>query len=319
MRCGNCGRELQDGVKFCPGCGTPAAPANFSSPVEPPAVSFGDAPRAPLSGIGTAQAGKKSGCGKVLLILLGVGLLLVVGLAVAGYFGFKYAEDKLKSSAAYALAVKTLKESPEAAERLGEVRETGFPLGAFNESADGTGSAAFVMSVKGSKASGQYDVNLARRGGRWEMRTGRVTTAGGDAFVIWPAGGADGLPPPPVGGADDASPPSAGDDDTSPPPPTGTGAVISGGVINGKAVSKPAPAYPAVARAARAAGVVTVEVVVDEKGRVASARAVSGHPLLRASAEAAARQARFSPTLLSGHPVKVRGVLTYNFEAPPPQ
>jgi len=40
---------------------------------------------------------------------------------------------------------------------------------------------------------------------------------------------------------------------------------------------------------------------------------VSGHPLLRGAAEQAARGARFSPTLLSGQPVKVSGVITYNF------
>jgi len=43
---------------------------------------------------------------------------------------------------------------------------------------------------------------------------------------------------------------------------------------------------------------------------------VSGHPLLRAAAVAAARGARFSPTKLSGQPVKVSGVITYNFVAP---
>jgi protein TonB len=58
---------------------------------------------------------------------------------------------------------------------------------------------------------------------------------------------------------------------------------------------------------------VTVQITVDEGGRVVSASAVSGHPLLRAAAEGAARQARFSPTLLSGQPVKVTGVITYNF------
>jgi protein TonB len=48
---------------------------------------------------------------------------------------------------------------------------------------------------------------------------------------------------------------------------------------------------------------------------VTKAQAVSGHPLLRAAAEAAARQASFSPTLLSGKPVKVTGVLTYEFKS----
>ena len=89
--------------------------------------------------------------------------------------------------------------------------------------------------------------------------------------------------------------------------------IVSGGVLNGKAISKPQPAYPPIARAARASGTVTVQIVVGEDGRVISASAVSGHPLLQQSAVAAAREARFSPTLLSGQPVKVSGFITYNF------
>ncbi|HJQ35218.1 MAG TPA: TonB family protein [Pyrinomonadaceae bacterium] len=88
---------------------------------------------------------------------------------------------------------------------------------------------------------------------------------------------------------------------------------IQGGVLNGKAVSKPQPAYPPVAKAARASGTVTVRILVDEDGRVIEAEAVGGHPLLQQAAVAAARQARFSPTLLSGQRVKVAGVVTYNF------
>jgi TonB family protein len=90
-------------------------------------------------------------------------------------------------------------------------------------------------------------------------------------------------------------------------------APISGGVLNGKAISKPMPAYPQEAREAGASGTVTVQITVDEDGTVASAVAISGHPLLREAAASAARQARFSPTLLSGQPVKVTGVVTYNF------
>ena len=91
------------------------------------------------------------------------------------------------------------------------------------------------------------------------------------------------------------------------------GGVVSQGMLNGKAISKPAPAYPPIAKAARASGVVTVQIVIDESGKVISANAVSGHPLLQQSAVEVARQARFSPTLLSGQPVKVSGVITYNF------
>jgi protein TonB len=100
-----------------------------------------------------------------------------------------------------------------------------------------------------------------------------------------------------------------------PPKPTPPRAPISGGVLNGKAISLPKPAYPPIARQAHASGTVVVQVTIDENGNVISAAAVSGHPLLRAVAAAAARGARFSPTKLSGQPVKVTGVITYNFVA----
>lgn len=88
---------------------------------------------------------------------------------------------------------------------------------------------------------------------------------------------------------------------------------ISGGVLNGKATSLPKPVYPPAARAVRATGSVSVQVLVNEQGYVEKASAVSGHPLLRASAEQAARIARFEPTKLSGQAVKVSGVLMYGF------
>ncbi|HJX91555.1 MAG TPA: TonB family protein [Pyrinomonadaceae bacterium] len=90
---------------------------------------------------------------------------------------------------------------------------------------------------------------------------------------------------------------------------------ISGGVLNGKASSLPKPTYPAIARAAHASGTVTVQVLIDENGNVTSAHAVSGHPLLQAAAVEAARQAKFARTTLSGQPVKVTGVIQYNFVA----
>ena len=106
-----------------------------------------------------------------------------------------------------------------------------------------------------------------------------------------------------------------------PPPPKAPVApapqkIISGGVLNGKAITLPKPAYPPIARAARASGAVNVQVTVDESGNVLSAHAVSGHPLLQQSAVAAARQAKFRPTMLSGQPVKVTGVIVYNFVEP---
>jgi protein TonB len=120
------------------------------------------------------------------------------------------------------------------------------------------------------------------------------------------------------GGGGGGTAPVVKSDDEPPPPPAPKPdppkkTVVSGGVLNGKAISKPQPAYPPIAKAARAQGTVTVQILVDESGRVVSASAVGGHPLLQQAAVAAARQARFSPTLLSGQPVKVSGVITYNF------
>ena len=99
------------------------------------------------------------------------------------------------------------------------------------------------------------------------------------------------------------------------PKPTPPRAPISGGVLNGKAISLPKPAYPPIARAAHAAGTVVVQVTIDENGNVIAAHAVSGHPLLQGAAVGAARSAKFSPTKLSGQPVKVTGVIQYNFVA----
>jgi len=108
---------------------------------------------------------------------------------------------------------------------------------------------------------------------------------------------------------------SAASEPPPPPParPTPPRAPISAGVLNGKATKLVQPSYPAIARAAHASGQVTVQVLIDENGNVISAVPVSGHPLLQASAVAAARASKFSPTKLSGIPVKVTGVLIFRF------
>ncbi|MCI0392032.1 MAG: TonB family protein [Acidobacteria bacterium] len=96
---------------------------------------------------------------------------------------------------------------------------------------------------------------------------------------------------------------------------SGTEKVVrkSGVALEQEAVKKVEPVFPPIAKAARASGAVKVEVTIDEAGKVVSVRAVSGHPLLRDSALAAARQWKFKPTIVSGKPAKVGGILTFNF------
>jgi TonB family protein len=95
----------------------------------------------------------------------------------------------------------------------------------------------------------------------------------------------------------------------------GQGRSINGGVLNGSATILPQPVYPVIARQARASGAVNVEIMIDEGGNVITAHAVSGHPLLQVAAVNAARQATFKPTRLNGEPVRVTGLLVYNFVA----
>lgn len=106
--------------------------------------------------------------------------------------------------------------------------------------------------------------------------------------------------------------------DVGEPPPAvpevrKTPAVVHKNIINGSALSLPRPVYPPLAKQMGIQGVVSVQVLIDESGKVISATAVGGSPFLRLEAQKAAFQARFSPTVLNDQPVRVSGVITYNF------
>jgi len=90
---------------------------------------------------------------------------------------------------------------------------------------------------------------------------------------------------------------------------------LVGDLERGRALELPKPDYPRIARAGHASGEVKVQVIIDVDGKVIAAAAVSGHPLLYGVSVAAARQARFTPTKFNGEPVKVTGVISYNFVA----
>ena len=90
---------------------------------------------------------------------------------------------------------------------------------------------------------------------------------------------------------------------------------ISGGVLNGKALTLGRPEYPMAARENWDQGQVRVQIVIDEFGRVIEAVPISGPPTLREAAVKAAFKSRFTPTRLMGQPVKIAGVIVYNFVA----
>lgn len=98
-----------------------------------------------------------------------------------------------------------------------------------------------------------------------------------------------------------------------PPQPPKNKVMKKSVLLNSEALSLPKPRYPPLAIQIHLEGVVNVQVLIDETGKVVSAKAVSGHPLLTLEAVRAANQAKFSPTILGDQPVKVSGVITYNF------
>ena len=105
--------------------------------------------------------------------------------------------------------------------------------------------------------------------------------------------------------------------DADPPPPLPVQnpkpAVVQRKVINGDALSLPKPPYPPLAKQMGIQGTVNVQVLVDESGRVISAKAVTGNPALTRAAQQAALNARFSPTMIGDQAVKVSGIIIYNF------
>lgn len=88
---------------------------------------------------------------------------------------------------------------------------------------------------------------------------------------------------------------------------------VSGGVLNGRALRLDKPDYPAAARKNRDAGSVSIQILIDENGKVFRAGAINGAATLQLAAREAACSSKFTPTLLKGNPVKVSGVIVYNF------
>jgi TonB family protein len=88
---------------------------------------------------------------------------------------------------------------------------------------------------------------------------------------------------------------------------------VSEVVLQGMAIKKMNPVYPMVAKHVNAGGSVLVQVTIGEDGRVIDANIVSGHRLLRSAVLDAARQWVFTPTTVGGVPIRVQGILTFNF------
>ena len=103
---------------------------------------------------------------------------------------------------------------------------------------------------------------------------------------------------------------------------TKSGKAVSNAPFNGKALVLPEPNYSRAAKLARASGMVAVIFTIDEAGKVISAHAMRGHPLLQEAAIKSALKSRFTPIMVNGRAMKVTGIINYDFksgEKPHPQ
>ena len=95
-----------------------------------------------------------------------------------------------------------------------------------------------------------------------------------------------------------------------PPPPQ----FVNLGIVSAANATKmAAPGYPVIAQRSLVEGKVVVDLELDEKGDVVSAKAVSGHRMLRFSAEDAAKRTKFKPAMFNNRPIKAKAQIIYNF------
>jgi len=88
-----------------------------------------------------------------------------------------------------------------------------------------------------------------------------------------------------------------------PPPPVSHEPVRIGGQVSAPALLKRVePAYPAIAQMAAIDGIVILDAIVDEHGRIQSVKVLRGHPLLAKAATDAVQQWEYEPLKLNGTP-----------------
>jgi protein TonB len=185
------------------------------------------------------------------------------------------------------------------------------PPGPHHEETPESNPKSFMKldDILSSKHNAPPRLNLPKA---WEGSGGDNGSIGGNeegvagSVGVGPAGGDGRIAEPPPRPQDPPKP--------QPRPDNQNPVRMSSTVLQGKAIERVVPVYPELVRRIRLQGDVSVEVIISPEGRVESARAVSGHPMLVGVAVDAARRWRFEPTFLNKVPVRVTGVIVFVFK-----
>jgi TonB family protein len=75
----------------------------------------------------------------------------------------------------------------------------------------------------------------------------------------------------------------------------------------------PEPVYPILARQVKLSGIVVIEAIIDEQGKVTGMRVISGFPILIPAALSAVSKRRYEPTIVNGQPTSIDLKLEISF------
>jgi TonB family protein len=78
-------------------------------------------------------------------------------------------------------------------------------------------------------------------------------------------------------------------------------------------ISSTPPVYPAAARAQRVQGVVILDALVDETGKVAETTVISGPLSLQSAAKEALQSWKYEPARLNGEPIPIHTKVNLRF------
>jgi len=191
--------------------------------------------------------------------------------------------------------------------RVAEARQTSaFPLASSNDAILRAFSRAGINALR----QWQYESPVMAPISFWVQFS---FAPGESAKMAWhdattPTGAFSvaGPPPPPPPPPGPSSPPF--------PPELTAGAIrVGGNVAAPRKIKDVKPEYPPIAQSAKVTGVVIMEVVIGDDGKVLGARVVRSIPLLDQAALDAVRQWEFTPVLLNGVPARIIMSVTVNF------